>query len=73
MTPFVSKTIYKKKKKKKKNYDDDDDGDLRYNYSTLSLFLARMELVNLFISPGTLSVEAFSMHVIPDCPCTVYG
>ena len=45
-------------------------GRLRYIYSTLNIYLARVELVKLvrclkrLISPGAPSLEAFYTHVI---------
>ena len=52
------------------NSTDSRTGRLRYIYSTLSIYLARVELVKLsemlerLISPGTPSLEAFYTHVI---------
>ena len=56
------------KKKKKENSTDSRTGRLRYIYSTLSIYLARVELLvrclKRLISPGAPSLEAFYTHVI---------
>ena len=49
------------------NSTDSRTGRLRYIYSTLSIYLARVELVKVserLISPGAPSLEAFYTHVI---------
>ena len=69
------------KKKKMENSTDSRTGRLRYIYSTLSIYLARVELVKRgksemlerLISPGAPSSQAFYTHVISAPSLTGYN